>query len=251
MRFKALLSVILVSLLCAWGSSPVDEIRKGNELYAQEKYVAALDKYVQAAQIAPDNAIVHYNQGNALYKQGKFQEAMQTYLAALGSRSSVSAEAYYNLGNAAFRSGDLEKAIAAYKNSLRISPGDPEAKHNLEFALRELKKQQEQQSQQQNSEQQENSEQQSQSSEEQQSSPQNPDEEESESSDQQMDPQQSTPPQQQTSQKQSSQHTQEEMSEQDVDRMLESVRQNERRLQQQLLYRRLMQQKRVPLEKDW
>ena len=41
------------------------------------------------------------------------------------------------------------------------------------------------------------------------------------------------------------------MDEQDLERLLESVRQRERRLQQYLMYQRLRQQPRVPLEKDW
>ena len=50
--------------------------------------------------------------------------------------------ATFNLGNVLFNAANLEEAIEAYKQALRINSDDPDTKHNLELALRELQQQQ-------------------------------------------------------------------------------------------------------------
>jgi len=45
-----------------------------------------------------------------------------------------SAALYYNLGGAYFKFGDLGHAVLNYQRARRLSPGDPDIEHNLEFA---------------------------------------------------------------------------------------------------------------------
>jgi Ca-activated chloride channel family protein len=49
--------------------------------------------------------------------------------------------ANYNLGNARLGAGDAAGAVEAYKQALRLEPGNADAKWNLELALREREKQ--------------------------------------------------------------------------------------------------------------
>jgi hypothetical protein len=57
--------------------------------------------------------------------------------------------AMFNLGNSLLKANKLQESIDAYKNSLKLEPGNKEAKYNLAFAQDLLKKQQQQQQQQQ------------------------------------------------------------------------------------------------------
>ncbi|MGZ5135479.1 MAG: tetratricopeptide repeat protein, partial [Flavitalea sp.] len=54
-------------------------------------------------------------------------------------------QGYYNKGVALTKQSRLEESIDAYKNALRINPGDEDARVNLQKALLELKKKNESQ----------------------------------------------------------------------------------------------------------
>jgi hypothetical protein len=57
------------------------------------------------------------------------------------------ASAYYNLGNSLLQANKVKESIDAYKNSLKLKPGNKEAKYNLAYAQDLLKLQQQQQQQ--------------------------------------------------------------------------------------------------------
>jgi Ca-activated chloride channel family protein len=67
-------------------------------------------------------------------------------------------KASYNLGNAAYKQGDYQTAVQNFKQALALDPSNADARYNLELALRELKKQKDQQDKQSNGQQQEKSE---------------------------------------------------------------------------------------------
>lgn len=58
-----------------------------------------------------------------------------------GADPELAPAAWYNLGNSRLASGDAAGAVEAYKQTLRRTAGDADAKHNLELALREREKQ--------------------------------------------------------------------------------------------------------------
>jgi tetratricopeptide (TPR) repeat protein len=94
----------------------------------------------------PEDPRARYNLGGALYKNGRLDEAEALYRA-LGSdgRSEIAAAARFNLGNALFQKQDFRGAAGAYRDALRLTPGDEATRRNLELALRALKQQQKQQ----------------------------------------------------------------------------------------------------------
>ena len=122
----------------------------GLDGYARGNQPQALQAFEQAAAARPDDPKARFNVAGALYKNGKLDEAASLYRA-LGEdpRSPLAPSSRFNLGNALFGKKDFAGAARAYRDALRLRPGDDDARHNLEMALRALEKQQQQQQQQQ------------------------------------------------------------------------------------------------------
>ena len=111
------------------------------------------------AESAPET----YNSGITAFADGEFDKAQQAFRDTLSNTSDLSLQArsYYNLGNTLFSIGageleetpketikNWEESLLSYENSLKLNPGDPDAKHNRDYVkklLDELKKQEDQQ----------------------------------------------------------------------------------------------------------
>lgn len=76
------------------------------------------------------------------YKAGKFNEAIKSYEAIDGLDGDALARKFYNIGNAHYKLQGYQKAVENYEKSLELKD-DKDAKHNLELAKKELKKQEE------------------------------------------------------------------------------------------------------------
>jgi len=166
----ALLLATLGALLLA--TSAFASPRDAEKAYAAGAYDEALAHYRAAAQAAPDDARLRFNEGVAAYRAGKHDEAAQAFSTALeGADVELQQRAYYDLGNARFRMGEaaaksqpeqaraaLEDSVKAYEGALALDPKDENARFNRDLAkarLEELKQeQQKQQKQQQNDKQQ-------------------------------------------------------------------------------------------------
>ena len=166
------LFAILLFLTLISGCAP-EEVKynaQGNEHFENAAYPEALDDYRQAQVAAPDRPEPYYNAANAYNRQGEVAGAQaQTQQALKTAEDELAAQSWYNLGNAYFDAQQWQAAIEAYKEALRITPDDQDAKHNLELALQKL---QDQQQQAQNQQQEDQDQQQNQEdSEEQESQP--------------------------------------------------------------------------------
>jgi|GEM_PF-661765 len=152
-RMLILLSALATNLIFAdVGAS----MRKGNQLYRQEKYEDAFQKYQEALVQEPDNPKIHYNIARALYKMEKYDEAISEFEMGLLEKDKLfQSKVLYNVGNCQFRKGQLDAAIESYKMSLLTNHKDMDAKQNLEFCLR-LKEQLQNQTQSDSTKQQEN-----------------------------------------------------------------------------------------------
>ena len=137
-----------------------DNISKGNEYYRQSQFDLAERYYRAALKADPNNQVAQHNLANALYRQKKYDEANEVLsdISKNGKGKYVQSSAYYNSGVIASNQKDLEGSIEAYKNALRLTPNDKEARDNLQKALLELKQkqQQKQKEQQQNQQSQSN-----------------------------------------------------------------------------------------------
>jgi len=120
--------------------------KTGNRLFEQGKYQDAEKAYLDARGDAPEKPELVYNLGNALLKQKKYDQALQSLAQASAKADrGLQAKAWFNSGDALFEMGRYQDAAQAFIQSLRINPGDRDAKNNLELALRKLQEQQKQQ----------------------------------------------------------------------------------------------------------
>jgi Ca-activated chloride channel family protein len=149
--------------LTGCGSSAEKLNNQGNEAFAAQDYDGALTAYNQAQEQSPKLAEPHYNSANTHYRQGAYDQAQQQIELALVSeqaQAGLDQNTYYNLGNTLYQAQQYEAAIEAYKEALRLNPGDLEAKQNLELALRQLQQQQQEQQEEQQQDQQQDEQQQ-------------------------------------------------------------------------------------------
>jgi Ca-activated chloride channel homolog len=144
-----------IILLLAFGTGfSIGELEKGNRLYRAGEYAEAAAVYEKAVAGGNDSPEIRYNLGTAYLRLGKFEDAEKHLRLALREmRADVRQRAYYNLGNRYLeqaRKGGadaqattqmLDAAVESYKQSLRLEPTDMDAKWNLELALREKEKQ--------------------------------------------------------------------------------------------------------------
>lgn len=174
--------ITLLSLACtAWAivltaQSAHKLLREGDRQYEQSNYREAEQAYRQASEqkSAPPGAI--YNTGNAVYQQGNYaaSEKLFEQAAQAAGNKTMQADALYNLGNARLKQQKYQEAVQAYENSLRLRPGDPQTKVNLQLAKKKLQQEQQKQQQQNQQNQQPNQQQNQQDQQQNQQTPQQP-----------------------------------------------------------------------------
>ena len=126
--------------------STASKVKQGNLRYEQKMYDQALQQYSEALAAEPHRNEVRYNLGNTFYRQGKYTEAATELKRAYTTdNKGLQAKAHYNLGNTLYKANDFQGAVAEYTAALKANSRDPDAKYNLELALRKLEEQQQQQ----------------------------------------------------------------------------------------------------------
>jgi len=126
-------------------------IRKGNREYEKDKFSDSEISYKKAVDKNKQYPDAIFNVGDALYKQNKFEEAGKQFIESTNQNydKTKKSAGLYNLGNSLLKANKLPECIDAYKNSLKLRPDNREAKYNLSYAQDLLKQQQEQQKKQQ------------------------------------------------------------------------------------------------------
>jgi Ca-activated chloride channel family protein len=235
-RLFGLLVFLFLTTNLGWGSfSSLNQ--KGNKEYKGGNYDKAL-KYYQDAEIEkPESPELSYNLGNVLHQQGKFQDALGKYQKAQEGENVLDrAKAYYNLGNTYYRAGDFQGAVDSYQKCLELNPQDEDAKYNLEFVrkkmkemMNEQKKREEQQKdQKQNQQDQQNQKNQSPQDKNQEQNKQNQEQKENQS-----DQNQKNQPEQKE-QQQLPPKEKEGMTQEDAERILNSIKDDEKDLQKEM-----------------
>jgi Ca-activated chloride channel family protein len=210
-------------------------IRRGNRQFEDKKYQEAEIQYRKALEKSPGSVAADYNLGNSLYKQKQFDAAAQRYKELSGKQKDGKAlnSDYYNLGNALYKSGKYQECIDAYKNALRKTPGDMDAKHNLQLAMKKL----EMQKQQKNKENQQNKQDKKQDNKKDDKQQQNQDNK-NQSPDEKKD------------QQQDKQNMNGQISSQDAERILQALENEEKNVLRKVQEQQ-KQVKKVPVEKNW
>ncbi|HDP95585.1 MAG TPA: tetratricopeptide repeat protein [Candidatus Aminicenantes bacterium] len=145
---RRLIVLCLVPLLLGWHWFDAAARRNaaGMEAYSQGRFGEALQKFLSARGLKPENTALQHNTAAAMYKLGKFQEALEEFSRVDPGRCGVSKrDFHYNLGNTYFRLKQFDKALDHYKQALLQDPEDLDAKRNFELALQRLERQKKQQ----------------------------------------------------------------------------------------------------------
>lgn len=238
-------------------------IIKGNKSYTSGDFEDAANNYNNALNEDKNSTEGAFNLGDALFRQEKYEEAAKQFegIATKTENKETRSWAYHNLGNSLLQSKKLDESIEAYKNALRANPYNEAARYNLSYA-KMLKKQQEQQKEenkdQQDKENQDNKDQQDQQNKDQENKDneeQNKDQkdQENENKDKQNKDQQNQDKQegdQKENEQQQPQQQPEQMSQQDAERLLEAL-QNEEKDTQMKVKAQKAKGKKVNIDKDW
>ncbi len=201
-------------------------VSDGNRAYKNGRYTDAEVEYKKALAKNPKSKEAAVDLGSAYYKQQRFDEALRQYANAGEAMKSPQEQstAYYDAGNSLFKMEKYREAIGAYKQALKINPKDDDARYNLAMSLEKLKQQQNQQNKQQQQKQQQQQQNQQQNQQQQQQ-------------------------QQQAKQQQMPRIAKkEQMPKDEADRILETLRNNEKQIQKNLHKREAV---RIKVEKDW
>ncbi|MFP4623483.1 MAG: tetratricopeptide repeat protein [Gemmatimonadota bacterium] len=146
--------LVPLALALATTAGVLTSIERGNRLFRAGEYGEAVEVYRAVLADGEDNPVLRYNLGTALLHLGRYAEAEEHLQAALDVVDPDTREwVYYNLGHRyledARATGDpaaatalYEAAVDAYRQALRLRPGDADAKWNYELALQEQERQQ-------------------------------------------------------------------------------------------------------------
>ena len=161
---KPIIAVFLIfasALLMTACSAPAEKLnQEGNQSFAEQAYLEALDLYQSAQVESPELAEPYFNAANTFYRQGDYPAALEQMQMALQyvDEESLAESSLFNLGNTLYNSQELNPAVEAFTQALLLDPEDQDAKYNLELALQQQEQQeQEQQQQEENQEQQDES----------------------------------------------------------------------------------------------
>jgi tetratricopeptide (TPR) repeat protein len=244
-RTNPIIVAIWVSILCvgpiAGQKAERARIREGNKLYDKEQFTEAEIAYRKSIEVNPRTVEGAYDLGNALYKQQKYPEAAEQYklIASQGDRllsenpANVArlSQVFHNLGNISMQNKDYATSIEAYKQSLRLNPGDDETRYNLALAQKLLENQDQQQDEQDQQQ-----------------------EQQQEQQDQQQDEQnndQQQPPEQQEEQQQEQPPQNSNMSRENAQQILDAFLQDEKDTQEKVRQAQERQRERRRADRQW
>lgn len=210
--------VIILSMFFLWtidlsAQADYSFSRSGDKYFEEGRYPDAETSYRKALQLNP-KASTTYNLANSMFLQDRIPEAIAEYKKAINAAedADVKQRGYYNMGNAYFQNGEFGQSINAYKEALKINPGDEDAKKNLMLAMRQLKQQQQQQQQEKKEDQQQQ-------------------QEEQQKQDQEEEQQQQ---QQQHQQQEQQQQQKEDVSKEEAKEILKAIEREDKRVQEKL-----------------
>ena len=83
---------------------------------------------------AQDNAKTQFDTANELYRNEKYTEAIEKYESIIKKDKLESAELYFNIGNCYYKLGKIASSIYNFEKALLLDPDDETIQINLNFA---------------------------------------------------------------------------------------------------------------------
>ena len=117
-------------------------IETGNNYYRQQQYDKAESEYRKVLENSFSDKTAKFNLADALIRQNKADDAnkLLRVLNVKENDNDFRSKVVYNQAVILTQQKKLEESIEGYKETLRLNPGDQEARENLQKALLELKK---------------------------------------------------------------------------------------------------------------
>lgn len=226
MKKTLVIALLILSPALGFAQKENSLLREGNRNFEGGKYKEAEKDYRKALEMNKESVKGQFNLGAAVYKNNSFEESTKIYtdLAEKNKDKKLQSKVYHNLGNSYLQSKEYEKSILAYKNALMSDPKDVDTKYNLEYAKMMLKKQQQQQNQNNQDKKDDKKDQQ---------------DKQDQNKDQNNDKNQQKPPQ-----------DQKKISKEDAERMLEALKNDEKKTMQKVKKQQVKVQV-TGTEKDW
>jgi len=151
MKAKYIGLILLLALAgsAAYGQIPRKYIRSGNNEFKEGKYSDAEVNYRKAVAKNPGYYKGQFNLGDAMYEQKNMKESGKIFnqLSETAKDPKVKSSAIYNYGNTMLAQKKYKEAMEAYKKSLLLNPKDENAKYNYEYARKKMIQQQKKQKQ--------------------------------------------------------------------------------------------------------
>jgi len=111
--------------------------RKANKYYLDSLFLDSEVLYRKSLSKNNEFSEAKFNLADALFKQDRYDESISLLKDVVNTThdSLLKAESYYNMGNNFLKQQKIEEAIDSYKNSLLINPDDEEARYNLSKSM--------------------------------------------------------------------------------------------------------------------
>lgn len=213
----------------AFAESFEEFVKKGNEAYQRGEYQEALHFYQKAEIEKPESPGNEYNKAGARVKLGDYESALEDYQKSLLSDNvNWVRDAHFNMGNLAYMQDDYKSAIEQYQQAVELDPTDLDAKYNLELARKKLKERMKpQENENKDQEEKEQEQEENQDQQEQEQKDQGGEKEKEEEKNQQQDQSQDSTKSDSTQNQQSQQPDPQKMSQEDAERLLNSLKDEE------------------------
>ena len=119
-------------------------LNDAEDFLANDNFPLAEAAYRKAIAKDPNNQVAKYNFGNLYYTKDKVNEAGEKFVSAESASEEkvLKHKSAHNLGNTFMREKNYQNAVAAYKQALRNDPTDDETRYNLALAKSLLEKEQ-------------------------------------------------------------------------------------------------------------
>lgn len=250
-----LVSFVMMSYVTSAQAQSKDDrwhIRQGNRHFRQGRVDDAATEYLKAMEIDSLNPQAIYNRGRAILQKGNLQAADSLFLVAtrLENNPIRKAMSWHNIGWTYQSQEKYQEAIEAYKEALRNNPHDEETRYNLALCQWQLKKQQNDNKDQQDQNNQQDNKDKNQDQDKQKD--QDKDQQQKQNQDQNQDKDNGNQDQDNHNQNQQGegQQSQPQMSEQNMQRMLDAVNRKEQETQEKLGRAKSARRSRA-LDKNW